>query len=1458
METNFTLSRLFVRLITVILISNFGVATVNAQSCACKETVQVSLDDTGVATVTASMLLADNQTCAGNQVVTVMLTPTGNAIPGSPVVNCSHAGKTLYGKVSNGTNSCWSKLIIEDKIAPVITCPTGILALTCTQMNTYKPAVFDNCGTFKLDTISENITVNNCNNGLASNVLKRIVRVYQATDKFGNKSALCTITIDVNRIPDLNAILMPPSYLVANATELECDGPWAKLANGNPNPLDIKNNLGVVTAQGTGVPSLNDLKLFPDPDLYCNLMITYTDNKLPKIGCVTKIMRTWTVIEWSCDNRSRAPYVQIIEIKDTKGPVIPAIKDITASTSNTTCEANVAFVNVVSTDNCAPASSITTDITIYPNGDLANPGVFIKHGSPKVAKLPVGTHIAVYTAYDDCYNSSTAAIYVTVLDNTPPVAICHEFTTIGLTSDGTAYVPASSFNNKSYDECELAKVVVRRMNTNNCACEIPVLPGFDLMGDYGTGANKKYYYLSKHTSTPEIAFKMAKALGGNVITITSAAQDTWVWNRFLELTPEIGLTGWTDLIIGLSDEKGNGNYVWQSGSTATYRNYGNGTPNTKHVVKYHDAAGTWYGYDPQFKAKYAIEISDICGFSSGVKFCCTDIGDNRMVVLRAIDASGNYNECMVSAVIQDKIGPKITCPADQTVNCDFAYDPKNLRKDFGWPVATDNCENPRLSQDSVINISSCRIGTIKRTFTVTDAGGRTASCTQTITFAPAENQVYQGPRINEWPADIMVNGCGNPSAYLPEVTGKPVLSDGVCSLVGAQSEDQTFSFNNPTSPACFKILRTWTVIDWCQPLQGGGYRTWKHTQEIKVIDNIAPVIATLAPVVSVDTYDLACASGSITLTASATDVCTTVLKWSYKIDAGNDGTFDIFQNGTGNSINASGNYPVGTHKIVYSFEDKCGNVSTKEQLFRIVNRKAPNAYVKNGLAMSLMKVGPRQGMAEIWATDFDNGSNHPCGYPVLLSFTPVTVNALGQMVGTPNLVFDCTNLGRNNVTIYVAALTPAGDVVQSSVVTFIDIQDNNNACTSGRATVKGSLATESNDKVQNVNVKLVGAEMNIITDAAGIFNFSDMPSGGNYTVTPEKNDDHLNGVSTLDLVLIQRHILALDKLNSPFKLIAADINKDGKITASDLVELRKLILGTTTGFANNNSWRFVDKGYTFQNVSFAQGEAFPETYNIENLTADMITDFTAVKVGDVNGNAKANHAAGNTEARTSSSLVLTTGNATFRQGDKVTIPVRVESGMDITGMQFTVVFDNEALTLVGVDPAAVNVNDHNFGFNAVGQGILTMSWNDIKPVHISNGQAIFNLTFTARDNGSIADMIQINSSETNAESYDADTKVMNVVWKVTERANDLSFMLHQNTPNPFKESTIIGFDLTESMQVSLSVFDVTGKTVKVINIQGNKGYNMIELNKNELNTGVLYYALKAGQYTATKKMVVID
>ena len=97
-----------------------------------------------------------------------------------------------------------------------------------------------------------------------------------------------------------------------------------------------------------------------------------------------------------------------------------------------------------------------------------------------------------------------------------------------------------------------------------------------------------------------------------------------------------------------------------------------------------------------------------------------------------------------------------------------------------------------------------------------------------------------------------------------------------------------------------------------------------------------------------------------------------------------------------------------------------------------------------------------------------------------------------------------------------------------------------------------------------------------MTDQSGKYTFSNLAKLNDYEIKPEKNTGHLDGITTLDLVIMQRHILGLKTLDSPYKLIAADINNSKSVTAADLVELRKVVLGVESEFKYNTSWRFVD------------------------------------------------------------------------------------------------------------------------------------------------------------------------------------------------------------------------------------------------------------------------------------------
>jgi len=81
-------------------------------------------------------------------------------------------------------------------------------------------------------------------------------------------------------------------------------------------------------------------------------------------------------------------------------------------------------------------------------------------------------------------------------------------------------------------------------------------------------------------------------------------------------------------------------------------------------------------------------------------------------------------------------------------------------------------------------------------------------------------------------------------------------------------------------------------------------------------------------------------------------------------------------------------------------------------------------------------------------------------------------------------------------------------------------------------------------------------------------------------------------------------------------------------------------------------------------------------------------------------------------------------------------------------------------------------------------------------------------------------------------------------------------VLYQNTPNPFKEQTIIRFKLAEDTKdASICIFDMTGKTLKELPV--SLGMESVSVNGYELGDGLFLYSLVVnGREIDTKKMVI--
>jgi len=173
--------------------------------------------------------------------------------------------------------------------------------------------------------------------------------------------------------------------------------------------------------------------------------------------------------------------------------------------------------------------------------------------------------------------------------------------------------------------------------------------------------------------------------------------------------------------------------------------------------------------------------------------------------------------------------------------------------------------------------------------------------------------------------------------------------------------------------------------------------------------------------------------------------------------------------------------------------------------------------------------------------------------------------------------------------------------------------------------IKGNVISPQGYKIKNTSI--IATDTNKIfstfTDINGQF-VDSLLSGNNYNIKPYKNNDIIktNGVTALDIAIIQSHILGKNKLNSPYKLIAADVNGDGKITALDLVYLKRLILGIDTTFTNtvtkeNRLWAFVDSSYKFADST--NPFPFKDSISYTNLNANQSNQtFIGIKLGDVN------------------------------------------------------------------------------------------------------------------------------------------------------------------------------------------------------------------------------------------------
>ncbi len=1391
---------------------------------ACLDHVNLSIDNDCGTRIVASMILTGVHQDNDSYIIYVIDMATGDTIPDA-TVTWEHVGMTFKVSVRNRCTgqSCWGFVTIEDKLPPIIACrcavgePNERCRISCLQAEQIlngdvpehlRPVVVDNCGGTTLEITNIELDYEACDIG-------HVTISWLATDASGN-TATCVQEIAIYPLT-ISELSWPP------------DRDWD--CGADPDPVFA------------GWPKLDGLNLSPFVQS-CNIMTWYDDQVIPLCGGGKKILRRWKVTNWC--NAESANHMQQIFLRDKTAPVLSCSPDITVSTDVWSCYGRVTLSKPNAIDACS-------DIINYQL--FASAGTVTVNGNQYViTNLPVGTHQLTWKVTDECYNQSSCTTQVTVKDNTPPVVSCQAHTVVSLTNDrpdGITLVPATSFDDQSFDNCSAVSFRARRMDscidinwTTLGACVDDVPGGFPPVNEYDLGT----------------------------------------------------------------------------------------------------------------------------AFAPCVPVACCDIGRTLMIQLEVSDASGNVNYCMVEVVVQDKLRPELICLPDIIVSCEFPFDaepgtysdatgnnngnldedplsemfgnvydaaryPSSVREPIiindpnstinpqphhwgldGW--ADDNCQvilsvevreyDDCTGQTLPGNVPQGAVKLIQRRIEAFD-GVQYEYCTQriwvvdydrfTITDTDCTNANPNDDVI--WPCDVLINTCPDEITN----TGEPVIFDDGCSLVGVTYEDEEFDF---AEGACYKILRTWKVLDWCQFNPNTGYGLWTYVQTIKVADATGPEfldcpaepveLCTDDPGVSLpdnnqiflgyNDPDATSCSAHVILQAHIQETCSPSVIYDVKfypfndpvffqvlkpetileLDANHEGDLYFDTRESPDALIASRGLPYSgssscgaTHRILWTVEDGCGNRTYCEYFIRLVDCKNPVPVCIDGLSSVVM---PPDGEVTLFADDFNASSIDDCTPPggLLYSFSGAAYQ--------PSFTFTCDNVPVFGVPFDVEVWVADNGVdlnCNSSIewdernkdfcVASLMITDNNDVCQGQGAILTGDIMTEQTEAISNVMVHLEGPQAQFpgyLTANEGQYSFSHLPVGQDYTIRPERTDDPRNGVSTLDLVQIQKHLLGKEPFLSPYQYIAADANNSSTVSAIDLIEIRKLILGLYEAYPANTSWRFVK-----EEPSGLSLPPWPLTESIAIYALQPDTnaryDFVGIKIGDVNHSAQAH--ATQVMPRNARPVVPVkmVPHGAMKPGEwmecKFILPDWIE------GFQWT--FETKGLEFAEITSTVIPIDESNVGL--LRDGMMTISWNGEPFLRERTGEISWVMKFRVKEEEPLAAAFRLTSAVTSAEAYSGMQDIYTPKLEIDETRAFTDFALYQNKPNPWNGQTLVEFDLPVASAAILTVYDLTGKIVKVVEGYYRAGHNSIMLTSFDIpSPGVLYYRLDSGQYSATKKMMILE
>jgi hypothetical protein len=478
--------------------------------------------------------------------------------------------------------------------------------------------------------------------------------------------------------------------------------------------------------------------------------------------------------------------------------------------------------------------------------------------------------------------------------------------------------------------------------------------------------------------------------------------------------------------------------------------------------------------------------------------------------------------------------------------------------------------------------------------------------------------------------------------------------------------------------------------------------------------------------------------------------------------------------------------PEGKHRIVWTVTQD-GNVRFCQYNFRVRDCMAPEVFCVLPIQATLP---PPDGLLPLQVgnlLDHVTDNISPFSYIDLAlgaaDGTAFPLDAQGAPQDT--MWFDCSGVGEHLLKLWARDHT--GNV--SYCLTSIEIANNPFACPYDFPEI-ATYNYWNGDTIADITYYMrwvdegdsVQYEYQMPLDAWGFGVLDTLPqSSSNFTIVPYRNDNPLNGVSTFDLLQISKHILGIEALNAPWKLVAADVNKNNSVTNFDILELRRLLLGIYDTLPGNTSWRFFSDACNFPPNPFTA--MCPSALTLATLPIELYEPtyyFFGVKTGDVNGSATMNTAQA---ADTRGAQRLEMENTLLEAGEIREIPVFVTDIENCQGLQLELQYRQEALEILDVLPGALS--DWSADNWYLGpEGRLRISWEAPEGSR-TIGPAFF-LRVRAQGRGLLSAALALaTEARLQAEWYSDGAQALTLGWRSAG-----GFGIGQVQPNPARGAVL--------------------------------------------------------------------